>query len=79
MCSMKPYTIKLKVKTIVPDPDLVQDAWLVPSGVANLAPTASKTASILEHAEKIRTILGAHKVVQQESWTTFIVSPIEKR
>ncbi|POS84778.1 hypothetical protein EPUL_005111, partial [Erysiphe pulchra] len=57
---------------MIPDPSLVVDAIVVPSGVAILAPTPAKAATILQYKEVIAQRFGNAVVERQESWATFV-------
>lgn len=74
----EPFLLRQQVQRLVPDPTLVVDAWQVPSGIAVLAPTAAKAASILQHKDTIAARFGNAKVERQEKWTTFVIGPVPK-
>ncbi|CAD6498988.1 BgTH12-04642 [Blumeria graminis f. sp. triticale] len=74
-----PFLLRQQVQRLIPDPSLVVYAWQVPSGVAVLAASPAKAASILQHSEAIAARFGNATVERQETWTTFVVGPIPKK
>lgn len=73
------YELKQIIKKLVPDNSLVSDVWTVPSGVAILAPTLAKAASILLAKAEIEKRFGNATVEHQETWTKLVIGPITKR
>ncbi|KHJ35140.1 hypothetical protein EV44_g3862 [Erysiphe necator] len=67
------------IQKLVPDSSLVTDAWIVPSGIAVLAPTPAKAAAILQAKKAIEDRFGNAFVERQEVWITFVIGPIHKR
>ncbi|CAD6505992.1 BgTH12-06924 [Blumeria graminis f. sp. triticale] len=74
-----PFLLRQQVQRLIPDSSLVVDAWQVPDGVAVLAASPAKAASILQHSEAIAARFGNATVERQETWTTFVVGPIPKK
>ncbi|KAI1000411.1 hypothetical protein K3495_g7784, partial [Podosphaera aphanis] len=73
------YELRQAIQKLVPDSTLVSDVWSVPSGVAILAPTPAKAATILQAKSAIENRFGNALVERQESWTTFVIGPIKKK
>ncbi|KAF5183262.1 reverse transcriptase [Thalictrum thalictroides] len=73
------FLLRQQIQQIVPDPSLISDAWHTTSGIAILAQTPAKAASILQYKDAIARRFGDATVERQESWTTFIVGPLPKR
>ncbi|KHJ33162.1 putative effector protein [Erysiphe necator] len=42
-----PFQLRQTIQNLVPDKTLVSDVWKVPSGVAMLAPTPAKAATLM--------------------------------
>ncbi|POS81789.1 hypothetical protein EPUL_006663 [Erysiphe pulchra] len=74
----EPFLLRQQIQRMIPDPSLVVDAIVVPSGVAILAPTPAKAATILQYKEVIAQRFGNAVVERQESWTTFVIGPLPK-
>ncbi|KHJ31237.1 hypothetical protein EV44_g4058 [Erysiphe necator] len=74
-----PFELRQKIQELVSDKSLVSNVWSVPSGVAILASTPAKAASIMQSKATIEERLGNAIVEQQEKWTTFVIGPIPKR
>ncbi|KAI0999196.1 hypothetical protein K3495_g8998 [Podosphaera aphanis] len=73
------YELRQAIQKLVPERYLVSDVWSVPSGVAILAPTPTKAAAILQSKTAIEERLGNANVERQETWTPFIVGPVQKK
>lgn len=73
------YAIREKIRSVVPDPTLVQDLWKANSGITVLAPTPAKGASLIQHSKPISVALDATRVGIQQDWTTFVVGLISKQ
>ncbi|KHJ30250.1 hypothetical protein EV44_g3954 [Erysiphe necator] len=73
------YELRQSIQNLVSDSSLVSDVWMVPSGVAILAPTPAKAAAILQSKSAIENRFGNATVERQESWTTFVIGPIKKK
>ncbi|KHJ33435.1 hypothetical protein EV44_g4304 [Erysiphe necator] len=41
------FLLRQQIQSLIPDPSLVSDAWQAPSGIAILAPTPAKAATLL--------------------------------
>ncbi|KAI1003210.1 hypothetical protein K3495_g4993 [Podosphaera aphanis] len=67
------------IQNLVPDSSLVSDVWSVPSGVAILAPTPAKAAAISQAKTVIEERFDIATVERQETWTTFVIGPIQKK
>ncbi|KAI0998239.1 hypothetical protein K3495_g9956 [Podosphaera aphanis] len=52
------YELRQAIQKLVPDSTLVSDVWSVPSGVAILAPTSAKAATILQAKSAIENRFG---------------------
>ena len=74
----EPFLLRQQIQRMIPDPSLIADAIVVPSGVAILAPTPAKAATILQYKEIIAQRFGNAVVERQESWTTFVIGPLPK-
>lgn len=74
----EPFLLRQQIQSLIPDPSLVSDAWQAPSGIAILAPTPAKAATLLQYKDVIAQRYGNAVVERQESWTTFIVGPLPK-
>ncbi|POS81664.1 hypothetical protein EPUL_006013, partial [Erysiphe pulchra] len=74
----EPFLLRQQIQRMIPDPSLVVDAIVVPSGVTILAPTPAKAATILQYKEVIAQRFGNAVVERQESWTTFVIGPLPK-
>ncbi|KAI1001781.1 hypothetical protein K3495_g6425 [Podosphaera aphanis] len=66
------------IQKLIPDSNLVSDVWTVPCGVAILAPTAARAATILQSKNAIENRFGNAVVERQETWLTFVIGPIKK-
>ncbi|POS84300.1 hypothetical protein EPUL_005308 [Erysiphe pulchra] len=73
------FELRQKIQQLIPDKSLIADVWTVPSGVAILASTPAKAATLLQYKEKIENKFGDAKVERQETWTTFVVGLIPKK
>ncbi|KHJ35962.1 putative effector protein [Erysiphe necator] len=73
------FELRQTIQKLVPETSLVSDAWIVPSGIAVLAPTPAKAAAILQAKKAIEDRFGNALVERQEAWTTFVIGPINKR
>lgn len=73
------FELRQAIQKLVPDSSLVSDVWSVPSGVAILAPTPAKAAAILQAKTVIEERFGNATVERQETWTTFVIGPIQKK
>ncbi|KHJ32942.1 hypothetical protein EV44_g3966 [Erysiphe necator] len=73
-----PFLLRQQIQRMIPDPSLVADAIMVPSGVAILAPTPAKAATILQYKEIIAQRIGNSVVERQESWITSVIGPLPK-
>lgn len=74
-----PFELRQKIQQLIPDKTLIADVWTVPSGVAILAPSPAKAATLLQYKEAIENRFGNANVERQETWTTFVVGPIPKK
>ncbi|KHJ32934.1 hypothetical protein EV44_g3999 [Erysiphe necator] len=74
----EPFLLRQQIQRMIPDPSLVADSIVVPSGVVILAPTPAKAATILQYKEIIAQRFGNAVVERQESWTTFVIGPLPK-
>ncbi|POS88315.1 hypothetical protein EPUL_000617, partial [Erysiphe pulchra] len=74
----EPFLLRQQIQRMIPDLSLVADATVVPSGVAILALTLAKAATILQYKEVIARRFGNALVERQESWTTFVIGPLPK-
>ena len=73
------FELRQTIQKLVPESSLVSDAWIVPSGIAVLAPTPAKAAAILQEKKVIEDRFGNALVGRQEAWTTFVIGPTNKR
>ncbi|POS83309.1 hypothetical protein EPUL_005562, partial [Erysiphe pulchra] len=73
----EPFLLRQQIQRMIPDLSLVTDAIVVLSGVAILAPTPAKAATILQYKEVIACERN-QAVERQESWTTFVIGPLPK-
>lgn len=73
------FTVREKIRSVIPDASLVQDLWKANSGFTVLAPSPAKAATLIQHSSSISTALEASNVEIQEDWTTFVVGPIPKQ
>ncbi|KAI1003145.1 hypothetical protein K3495_g5056 [Podosphaera aphanis] len=73
------FELRQTIQKLIPDGNLVSDVWTVPSGVAILAPTAAKAATILQPKSAIENRFGNALVERQETWSTFVIGPIRKK
>ncbi|KAI0993427.1 hypothetical protein K3495_g14757 [Podosphaera aphanis] len=73
------FELQQAIQKLVPDSSLVSDVWRVPSGVVILAPTPAKAAAILQAKTVIEERFGNATVERQETWTTFVIGPIQKK
>ncbi|KHJ33478.1 hypothetical protein EV44_g4315 [Erysiphe necator] len=62
----EPFLLRQQIQRMIPGPSLVADAIVVPSGVAILAPTPAKAATILQYKEIIAQRFGNAVVERQE-------------
>ncbi|POS86679.1 hypothetical protein EPUL_002196 [Erysiphe pulchra] len=67
-----------KLKASAPQVQIL-DVWKVPSGFAILAQTPAKAAMILQAKTAIEEYSGNAVVERQETWTTFVIGPVQKR
>ncbi|KHJ32858.1 hypothetical protein EV44_g4159 [Erysiphe necator] len=74
-----PFQLRQTIQNLVPDKNLVSDVWKVPYGVAILAPTPAKAATLMQYKKEIENRFGNSVVERQEAWTTFVVEPIPKK
>ncbi|POS82798.1 hypothetical protein EPUL_005784, partial [Erysiphe pulchra] len=63
----------------VPDSSLVSNVWNLPSVVAILALKSAKAATILRSKSAIDERFSNATVERQETWTTFVIGPIQKQ
>ncbi|KAI0995571.1 hypothetical protein K3495_g12607 [Podosphaera aphanis] len=73
------FELRQTIQKLVPDSSLVSDVWSVPSGVAILAPTPAKAAAISQAKTVIEERFGNATVERQETWTKFVIGPIQKK
>ncbi|KHJ34792.1 hypothetical protein EV44_g3842 [Erysiphe necator] len=73
------FELRQAIQKLVPDSPLVTDGWIVPSDIAALAPTPVEAAVILQAKKATEDRFGNAFVERQEVWTTFFISPINKR
>ncbi|KHJ30061.1 putative effector protein [Erysiphe necator] len=64
------FQLRQTIQNLVPDKTLVTDVWKVPSGVAILAPTPAKAATLMQYKKDIENRFGNAVVERQETWTT---------
>ncbi|KHJ34148.1 hypothetical protein EV44_g3821 [Erysiphe necator] len=74
-----PFQLRHTIQNLVPDKTLVSDIWKVPSGVAILAPTHAKAATLMQYKKDIENRFGNAVAERQEAWTIFVVGPIPKK
>ncbi|KHJ33276.1 putative effector protein [Erysiphe necator] len=67
------FELRQKIQQLIPDKSLIADVWTVPSGVAILAATPAKAATLLQYKEAIENRFGDAIVERQETWTTFVL------
>ncbi|KHJ31716.1 putative effector protein [Erysiphe necator] len=72
------FELRQKVQSVLSDKSLVSDAWFVPSGVAILAPSPTKAATLMQFKDTIEKMFGEATVERQETWKTFVIGPIPK-
>lgn len=72
------FLLRQKIQKLIPDSTLVVDIWQVPSGIAIVAPTSAKAATILQYKNAIENRFGNAKVERQEKWSTFVIGPLPK-
>ncbi|POS82853.1 hypothetical protein EPUL_005483 [Erysiphe pulchra] len=73
------FELRKKIEKLVSESSLVSDAWIVPSGIAALAPTSAKAAAILRAKKVIEHRFGNALVERQGAWTNFDIGPINKK
>ncbi|POS86246.1 hypothetical protein EPUL_001155, partial [Erysiphe pulchra] len=70
---LKLFELRQKIK------ELLSDIWSVPSGIAILALTPAKAASIMLSKAAAEGRIGNATVEQREKWTTLVIGLIPKR
>ncbi|POS88005.1 hypothetical protein EPUL_000390 [Erysiphe pulchra] len=64
--------------SILPDKSLISDAWFVSSGMAILAPSPAKAATLMQFKDTIEKMFGDSTVEHQEKLKTFVIGSIPK-
>ncbi|KHJ30258.1 putative effector protein [Erysiphe necator] len=73
------FELRQTIQKLVTDSSLISDVWNVPSGAAKLASMPVKAAIILQAKKVIEERFGNATVERQETWTTFVIGPIQKQ
>ncbi|KAI0999255.1 hypothetical protein K3495_g8942 [Podosphaera aphanis] len=73
------YELRQAIQKLVSDSTLVSDVRSVPSGVAMLASTPAKAATILQAKSANETRFGNAIVERQESWPKFVLRVHKKK
>lgn len=73
------FELRQTIQRLVPESSLISEVWIVPLGLAIIAPTPTKATTILQAKTKIEKRFGNATVKRQKTWKKFVIDSIHKQ